>query len=114
MRRTRPTRSLLALTPRPHPRRPDRPAPRHPTPRRSGRRGRRHPLRQRPGARARPALQPPARVAGPRRMAWTTLLNLVALVSGFSGWLRRRAEQAAPRRLGRIPTRLAASPLPRP
>lgn len=43
-------------------------------------------------------------------MAWTTLINLVALVSGFSGWLRRRAERAAPRRLGpEIPYALAAS-----
>ena len=33
-------------------------------------------------------------------MVWTALLNLVALLTGFSGWLRRRSERVAPRRLG--------------
>lgn len=43
-------------------------------------------------------------------MAWTTLINLVALVSGFSGWLRRRTERIAPQKLGpEIPYGLAAA-----
>src|SRR5262245_29583757 len=43
-------------------------------------------------------------------MGWTTLINLVALLSGFSGWLRGRAERIAPRRLGpEVPYGLAAA-----
>jgi STE24 endopeptidase len=43
-------------------------------------------------------------------IAWTTLINLVALVTGFSGWLRRRSERIAPRRLGpEVPYGLAST-----
>lgn len=43
-------------------------------------------------------------------LGWTALINAVALVSGFSGWLRRRAEGVAPRRLEpEVPYGLAAA-----
>jgi STE24 endopeptidase len=43
-------------------------------------------------------------------MGFTALINLVALVTGFSGWLRRRAERVAPPRLGpEVPYGLVAA-----